>query len=347
MNNIFFNESFLLSISDDELAILFKKENIDKSNYKKLINYWHPDKQNTSDSNIFIRVRNAYKKVNHVNLQKLTFKNNTNNKEYEVTYKYKKAISIGNYYVGEKFILYEINKNCFDLYNNYLKTIENLKYHNISMEKEFSQYINKNQIFTENKNETNYILLNKESDEIILQDLINYYKLKNQIINPKHVAWIISSMLNNACFIKYNNLVYSSFLPENYLVNIKKHTGHLNFWFFTNILNEKIKFLSKQALDNIGSSILNQKITKSSIDLDLIKYSAMKMLGAHNSITLKQNKEIPVDLINWIISPSEEDVFNEYKNWQNKVLINSFGIRKFEKLDLPISDIYSFNIFKE
>lgn len=328
INNV---ENILSKDIYKELFLLVKKEEV-KTIFRKLANFWHPDKNNHKKAGeIFVLINSAYEKFkkieNNTILNKLII--DTDLPKYEINYFKKEKTNFGYIYIGKSFICYEFEKQFNDIYKN---GVENLKlpYLNKNIEEQMDKFILKAKISS-----NNFLLFNKEKDLILLSDLIN---IKGNI-DIKHVAWIINTMFNNACYFYSHNLVYCSFETQNYLINTKMHSGYINFPFFIHKKEEKLKFLSKTAIENINSNILKNKIANNSIDVDMIKMSARTMLGDITGATFYKRNDIPKEFRLWLLSYSSDNVIQEYKIYSN-LLEKCFGPRKFIDMNISFEDIY-------
>jgi hypothetical protein len=184
-----------------------------------------------------------------------------------------------------------------------------------------------------------YLIVQKDREAISLKDVLAFY---NGFIEPNHAAWILSSMYNLACFNQYNNLMQAGFSLENYFIVPAKHTGHLiGGWWFSQNNNEKLIALSSEAVNVAPVKMLNNKQADIKLDLELIKLVGRQLLGDSTGIKLRKDSKVPKQLVDWLNDSSNLKPFETYDIWQNKVLQESFGVRRFTKMDLTINDIYN------
>jgi hypothetical protein len=64
------------------------------------------------------------------------------------------------------------------------------------------------------------------------------------------------------------------------------------------------------------------------------------MLGDVFGMKLMTDKTIPKPLFNWLRFPGSVDSFSDLKTWKEKILIDSFGKRKYVELNIKREEIY-------
>lgn len=64
------------------------------------------------------------------------------------------------------------------------------------------------------------------------------------------------------------------------------------------------------------------------------------MLGDSTGVYLNKNTSLPKRLVSWLRDASMGNSFKDYGTWMNDVLKESFGVRRFIKMDLTANDIY-------
>ena len=183
------------------------------------------------------------------------------------------------------------------------------------------------------------VLVDKNIRLIRLRDLLEYYHGK---VPHRHVAWIISSLLNLACFIEYNKLTHNGITLDSYFIDPTDHNGLLagGWWFATNdscsligVSREVYNVMPKRAkLDRIGCI---------ETDLESIKLIGRELLGDKYGMDFKnRDPDIPESIISYLNSPVCKSALEEYKTW-DAVLDNAYGERKFIEMTVRSDDIYN------
>lgn len=327
----------MIFMGDTELAL--------KIIYRKMSALWHPDKHisdKKDTTEVFAHIKSLYesaiKKLNNGTLGKglsIKFKSN-DGKEYLFKYQKEKNFELGKVYITGEYVAWcffkEYKKNAQDG----LKIIKELKFADEKMKKEFSKYVPKiDKVFE--TDDFFVVVMKKEKGFINLKDVFDYYKK----MDCKHVAWIMSTMYNMACFLKYNGLMHGGITLDNYYINPENHEGYvLGGWWYSQPIGEKLDILSELAVNVAPVSLLNSKKAEEGLDLEMIKLSGRIMLGDFTGVYLNKRNDLPKVLVNWLRDSSKGNAFKDYEIWLNSVLIESFGVRRFIEMKLTSNDIY-------
>ena len=222
------------------------------------------------------------------------------------------------------------------VFSNIKKNIEKYKktdfiFKSSNMETEF-KHILPDILISDNK-----ITIKKSMNSIPLEFLFNYYSNK---LDDKTVAWIISRMLNFACYLQYNNSVYASFSLRNLYVNTEKHwLKYIGGWWNYISENDSFSMMDSDVISCIPKSLLKTKKDTKKIDLYIIKALALKLLG--NPMAPERTTNIPKAFCEWLVAPPLDNAILEFKSW-DKALIDSYGKRKF--VDITTNNIEFYNI---
>ena len=94
------------------------------------------------------------------------------------------------------------------------------------------------------------------------------------------------------------------------------------------------------AVDVAPISLINSKKAEEGLDLEMIKLAGRTMLGDSTGVYLSKREDIPKRLTSWLRDSSMNNAFKEYAVWMKDVLKESFGVRRFIKMELTVNDIY-------
>lgn len=341
------SEAEILKIKLERPEIIFigESEADLKNIYRKMSALWHPDKHisdKKDTTQVFAHIKSLYesaiKKLENGTLGKgLSIKFKTKNgKEFLFKYQKEKDFELGKVYITNEYVAW-----CFlsEYKNNAqegLKRIEGIRFADEKMRKEFSKYVPQ---ISETFETSEYfvIVMKKEKNFLNLKDVLDYYGK----MEPKHMAWVMSTMYNLACFFKYNGIMQGGITLDNYFINPENHEGYvLGGWWYSKTIGEKLEMLSEVAVDVAPVSLLNSKKAEEGLDLEMIKLAGRIMLGDSTGVYLNKNKNIPKRLVSWLRDASLGNSFKDYEIWMNDVLKESFGVRRFIKMDLTANDIY-------
>lgn len=318
-----------------------------KKSYRKLSSLWHPDK---SLENKEVRGK-VFSHINHLyEFANKKFENDVWNqglavvfetiegKKFQLKYLKQSNFDLGTYFVADTCVVWLFSKENEDLAENFLESLKQIKYANKKMQEEMQKYIPVIQKTFKTKDGFG-IVIEKNSDFLCLKDVWEYEKNK---MPSRHVAWILSNCYHLACFFEYNQLMYGGFSMENIYINPKTHAVCLlGGWWSTHANNCALKALSSQAFDVAPIEMLNDKKALTKLDLEMIRLLGRKLLGDTHGFSLQKDKDIPAKLIQWLRDTAKFKAFKEYEIWHETILKESFGARRFIKMELSKNDIYN------
>jgi len=314
--------------------------------FKKLRGKWHPDTNiNPKAKDVFIHLmalaetakgRIATNTWNGLASLKYTTKTG---KTFRFTYKKFRTFELGRIYIGSKYILYVIDGENKDLYANGISAMKGIKYKNSKFENEFKKLMPS--IVRNDETDIGYVVvMNKPKDAVLLQDLIDF--LPNKTLPPKHTAWVVSSLYNIAMFLNFSGITHNSILPSTIFVNPKEHTCMLlGGWWYSVKENTKLKAMPSELIKILPSELLVDKNANTCYDRQAVKAVAIGCLGdpTLSGSKLLFNKDIPIEMVNWIRTPSNFSALEEYEGW-NATLERCYGKRKFTIFNYDISQLY-------
>lgn len=316
-----------------------------KDEYRRLCSKWHPDKNlgDKDTSAVFAHLKSLYEYFSKsLDSEFIVFSDkvilNTKDNAMEVAFRRKHECDFGEVFVGNSIISYTVLSEYVDLEENAIRNLAKLKFADKKMQDEISKYLPvlRNRV-VKPTDKLNFLVFNKAKNTVLLTDLLKHC---GGAIDPKHVAWILSSMYNMACFFQYNKLFYGGFTIEDYLVNPEKHLGVTSSFWYSKELGSKLSALSAKALSVAPVSVLNTKRADVSLDLEMIRLVGRELLGDAGGIKLAKNPAIPSAMLNWLRGASTGDAFKDYKIWHEDVLRGSFGVRRFTEMGIKFNDIY-------
>jgi hypothetical protein len=332
----------ILSIPVDKPHLLFAGvDNTDqlKVMYRQLRSEWHPDRNTDSQ---------AAEVLSHINVlhaaaeQKLiagtwgtkqlseTFIT-LDGREFKLKYVKTFPTVTGVTYIGYELALFKINKDYYDLLPAIQRT---LKFATPEMEKNVGIYLPK---FDKSIDFGDYIVIkvNKDKDAIRLSDIHQYYLDKGTTLDIKHVTWIVTRLLNIACYLEWSKLCHNDIALDTLYVNPSKHSVYLlGGWEFSTITDTKLKIVRSGHTDLMSPEQKKTKLSSNSLDLELIRNVARTLIGDIHALN-----KIPKPIKTFITHPTTGSAIKDYEIW-SRVVTDAFGPRKFINLDLTVDQIY-------
>lgn len=331
-----------LFTGDKEIA---KKEHID------LLKIFHPDLHRDSE-----KYKEVTSKINELYSETVKLLENgtwmeeglikitsSDGEKYSMKYNVEYSFELGKYFIGNRSILYLIDKKHEDFLENALDRIKNLKYENNNMKSEFEKYFPKVLKNFETTDKKIGLLIEKPEDAYSLKDILNYYSSK---VPPRHVMWILSSLYNITCFLYYNNLSHNGINIDNYYISPSNHIGFLlGGWWYTVPIDGKMLGVPSEIYSIMSPEMKSSKIGTFLLDLESIRLIGRTLLGDKNGISFIEDSDIPKLLIDWVRGVSSNNPMEEYKLWES-VIKQSYGERKFVEMDIDINKLYARKINK-
>lgn len=178
----------------------------------------------------------------------------------------------------------------------------------------------------------------RPADTVFLTDLARHMGGR---IPPKHVAWIVSSLENMACYLNWLGVSHGAISPENVLVSPAMHSIILvGGWGYATPFGQRPVALPERTLSLVPRMAVRGETVDPKVDLALIRATAQELLGTSGGGGLALMKDVPDALRMWLSLPPQEDAFEDYASWE-KCLVESFGPRKFVKLEVNPADVYA------
>jgi serine/threonine protein kinase len=256
---------------------------------------------------------------------------------FKVRYKAIHSFELGTMYVASTIVAYFIQSKFEKFLKNALRKIENFKFRDKKMESQFKTYL-PNLLKVVHTREGTLVVFRKKEEELLLKDIM--ISLNNEI-SPRHVAWIMSSLYNTACFLSYNDIVHNAISPETLFISPPGHYGALlgGWWYATNT-GKPLLGLPKKTIEKTKAIRDGAKVAKVSTDLELIRVLGRDLLNDPAGNKLLRDKNVPKPLALWLCcSTTTDSAVNEYADW-NKVLDDSWGKRVYYNLDVTEQNVY-------
>ncbi len=335
------SEGEILQIPLDNPEKLFGKADLIDSLYKMLAKKWHPDHHGAGD--IFAHInalRQSAKNIAENGMWRVPgeLKFFADGKAYALRYFKSFKFELGDVYLSETRITYVIRKEFSDLVENAKKIIESLHYPTDEMKTVMSRYLPKILGMYRTDNDI-IVMYEKPADLIRLRDL--YDHLDGKII-PEHVAWMISRLLNHVSCFSWNKFAHNDLSMDTLFVCPEHHTMVvLGGWWYAAPISSKISALPRRTILNAPHDVLKNKKSSVKTDLELVRLLGRELLGDPSGVHLTSKPSIPKPMSRWLRLSGRGNAVDDFEEWREKILIDSFGPRKFLKWPISSSDIYS------
>lgn len=345
MNPLSLSAKQILNIPAENPEKLFSLENFDDE-LKRLRSRWHPDISSLPNAEEAFKHLMELADEAKERIKQGTWKGKASiiftarNKTYRFRYRTMHEFELGKVYIGTHVLMYVVDEKYEEFFINGITTIKGIDYPTDKFRQEFSRFLPKIKQVEKQTDIGCVLVIEKPTGTVLLQDLIDY--MPDNQIDPKHVAWITSSLFNVATFLDYVGICHNSISTTTVFIDPKKHAIFLlGGWWYAAKDGEKLKALPSEMIKVLPAKILDEKIAKTAYDRQAVRSVAIRCLGDSSLIGMKLliRKDIPKPMLNWLRSPSGPKAIEEYKGWYN-VLEKSFGKRQFIKFDIDVNNIY-------
>jgi len=301
---------------------LFSREN-HKSLYKDLARQWHPDRSGGSDV-IFAKVNTLYDKVRGFNDSDWKRNGIVMLEGDAHHYLLKDDFELGTCYVLRSGVVIELLPDNMDLLENYYILSRNIAYSNDKIKAEMSRYL------------PGQVSICRQAVKV--QGLPGYIRLKDVgILDAKHVAWIVSRLLNFCCFLKSTRLTHNALTTENVFILPESHQIQvLGGWFYAVPEGGNLKAAPYKAIEYGPYKLRTEKKGRYQNDLEMVKALARELLGSIDGVNL----QAPKSMVDYLTLPAGYDPLEEFDHWYNTVLDKAFGAKTFVVLDMSQKSIY-------
>lgn len=300
--------------------------------FRVLAKIWHPDAGGRPE--VFAHISALYDAAENpkpANVLAIVAKDG---KKYNLQYKKMHRFELGSLAIGHEIAAFIIDRAHENLVLNGLRSIGSIRYPDNRMKEQHSRFVP----FVERVVETEtqfVIIIKKTPDTVLLRDLITHLGA----MDPKHVAWVVSSLLNLNCFYEISGFCHNGLSVDTVFVSPQFHAAFpLGGWWYALEVGKTLKFLPPSSHAIAPRDVLRTKKADHRIDLESVRAIARTCLGDSAGGALIGS--LPKPLSSFLRLPAPKSPIKDYANWE-KVLVDSYGPRRFLKLSVdPASDIY-------
>lgn len=260
-------------------------------------------------------------------------------KTYEVRHRRAGDFELGEFYLGRKAIAWAVRKSEKDLFERAVAAIGAFRFGNEAMRKEIGRHLPK--ILATFETADRYVLVQESTpDLVLLEDLVSHLGGR---MPAEHVAWMISSLENVACWLDWSGTVHGAIGPKTVFVSPKHHSVTLfGGWWYAHGRGAKLRALPASSLSEIRPDLLSRKVADTAIDLSLIRATARAALGDPAGQKIARDPSVPGALARWLIHPPAASARADYAGWE-KAREAAFGPRRFVELAADPDQIYRHN----
>lgn len=255
---------------------------------------------------------------------------------HEIRYRWERPFELGRLFISANAVTWLVEKEYADLFHNAVAAISALRFADQNMAAEMRP--NLPEVLAHFETRTYFVLiLRKAPDLLPLRETLNYFSGR---MDARHTAWVISSLLNLACYLDYAKLTHNAISTDSYFVSPQRHSGALlGGWWYAVRQGQQMKAAPAITMQYVPYAVMRHQRSDIRTDLELVRALGRELLGDITGMRLARDKAAPPSLLEWLRTPATSSPIDEYQTWQCQVLQESFGERRFVRLNLSMTDL--------
>lgn len=337
----------LLAIPEDQPERLFKGSPDDIKKASRLLAMrWHPDRNPDPDAlAVFQHIRRIVDKAEEKiargawpgrGVARFTA---TDGAVYEINHLRRHRSELGTMYVAGTAVAFEIDRAHADLVRNAEHAVGGFTYASERMREQIAPQLPAFPFVAAFRTETSYVIVMRKSpDMLLLRDVLDHF---DSSLDPRHVAWIVSALLNLCCYFEYTGITHNALSPDTCFISPQAHSvALLGGWWYATRSGGRMVAAPAGTVAWGPHDLLTTKRAAIRTDLELVRALGRELLGDIGGTRLARDSAAPQAMIDWLRLPASDNPIEEYRIWRTQVLHDSFGVRRFVELPLTQSDLY-------
>ena len=282
-----------------------------KAAFRKLAAQWHPDHNHAPEaSDVMAHLTEMKGRALHRSDRPFELFVREDGTSFKMEYLRTMQGQGCRVFVGATNIAYFVPQSADDLGRKAAQ--HRWKYLNSEMEKEVARFISPMTRQEKLKN-GRLLVFRRNPDQILMRDLIDL----DGPIEPVHATWMISRMVNLACYLEWAKLAHCAISPEFLLVSLDQHsvalTGPL---LYGASFGTRPSAVPARTLKVANWLINKQENADIRVDLALIRETALDLLGERGGARLRSNPAMREEITNWLLTPSAKTAVADYQGWE-------------------------------
>jgi hypothetical protein len=260
-------------------------------------------------------------------------------KAYEINYLRRHRFELGAMYVASTVVAFEIDRDHADLVRNAEHAMNRFTYADDNMRAQIACHLPACPFAGAFQTANAYVIVvRKTPDLLLLRDVLGHFDGR---LDARHVAWVVSSLLNLCCYFQYAGMTHNALSPDTCFISPLHHSvAILGGWWYAARSGERIAAAPANTVAWGPHDLLDSRQAGIRTDLELVHAIGRELLGDITGSRLGRDHAAPQAMIDWLRLPASENPIEEFRTWRTQVLHDSFGAPRFAELPLTQSDIY-------
>jgi hypothetical protein len=337
----------LLAIPEDRPERLFKGSAADvKKAYRLLAMKWHPDRSPEPGAQaVFQHIgRMLAQAEQRIALGDWPCRGSlrlasSDGKAYEINYLRRHRFELGAMAVAGTVVAFEVDRAHADLVRQAERAIRDFHYAGDGMREQVARHLPAWPFACAFQTASAcVIVMRKTPDLLLLRDVLDHFDGR---LDPRHVAWVVSALLNLCCYFQYAGITHNALSPDTCFISPLDHSvAVLGGWWYAAVSGERMVAAPARTLDWAPHELLATRLAGIRTDLELVRAIGRELLGDIGGTRLARESAAAHAMIDWLRLPASDNAIEEYRTWREQVLHDSFGARRFAELPLTQSDVY-------
>lgn len=329
----------ILAISLNTPGFLFGDADLDEVK-RALTKMWHPDRNKDPNAEEVMRhvalllkaAREQQEKGTYSLPGMLRLQAESLVGKQTVEFRYKDHFDTlpGHCYWGETTVLYTMEHVLAPLIMLAGQAvIRNTWNHPSKLTKDFQKYL-PDVIRPIDTSNTNALAIRKTPEVIPLRRVYDYYRSEGGI-PARHIAWMMSSLLNTCCFLEHTGTAHMGLCVDHLWVSPEHHSILvLGGWQYAGPVGVAHPAMMRRCFPYLTPEVRKSSRTDVRSMLNLVRAVGRDLLGDISGISLMTMHEAkcPGAMLEFFTDSPKATAIEDYTEW-GRVLDRAFGPRKF------------------
>jgi len=276
----------LLAIPADQPERLFRgsMEDIRKT-YRLLAMRWHPDRsEDRSASQVFQHIARllalAEERIRlgdgqaHGQLRLAAL----DGKTYEINYLRRHPFELGSLYVAGSVAAFVVDRDHADLVQNAERAIAGLDYASEKMRQQIAPHLPAHPFAGAFQTADAYVIVMRKSPGLLLlRDVLDHFGGR---LDPRHVAWVVSALLNLCCYFQHAGFTHNALSLDTCFMSPAQHSvAVLGGWWYAARAGERMIAAPASTLDWAPHELMATGRADIRTDLEGVRAIGRELLG--------------------------------------------------------------------
>jgi hypothetical protein len=202
------------------------------------------------------------------------------------------------------------------------------------------------------------VVIEKSPEQLVLADVLAYY---GGVLDPRHVAWIQSTLQHMCCYLAFAGIVHHDLSPASYFINPVDHSGALlGGWWFAASVEQPVSVVPARTYPYLPVPTRDRKVAVTLTDAILARRLGLELLGDISGATVSatappaappkgrrrfrlRETSVPVPppapMVAFLKAMPTGGAVESYGEWM-RVIVAAFGKREFTEMPLTADLVY-------